>query len=107
MGGFLPFQLARLDARHADLDLADPPRRLPSEYLRTNVMITTSEVCSVPALQDAIAAVGIDNIMFAVDYPYESTAAAVAFLQQAPIAGTDHAKVVHGSAERLLRLPSG
>jgi 2,3-dihydroxybenzoate decarboxylase len=104
MGEFLPFQLARLDARHVDLALADPPDRMPSQYLIDNVMITTSGVCSPAALQGAIQAVGIDNIMFAVDYPYESTADAVAFLDAASLAEADRERILHGNAERLLRL---
>jgi 2,3-dihydroxybenzoate decarboxylase len=38
-------------------------------------------MCSAVALMGAI---GIDNVMFAVDYPYESTSEAVAFLDSAP-----------------------
>jgi 2,3-dihydroxybenzoate decarboxylase len=104
MGEFLPFQLARLDARHADLALDQPPAMKPSEYLRRNVMITTSGVCSATALMGAVGAVGIDNVMFAVDYPYESTAEAVAFLDSAPLADQDRARVAHANAERILRL---
>jgi 2,3-dihydroxybenzoate decarboxylase len=52
----------------------------------------------------AVHAVGIDNIMFAVDYPYESTAQAVAFLDSAPLADHDRARISHLNAERLLRL---
>jgi 2,3-dihydroxybenzoate decarboxylase len=52
----------------------------------------------------AIGAIGIDNVMFAVDYPYESTAEAVAFLDSAPLAAQDRARVAHANAERILRL---
>jgi 2,3-dihydroxybenzoate decarboxylase len=104
LGEFLPFQLARLDARHADLALDQPPAMKPSEYLLRNVMITTSGVCSAAALMGVIGAIGIDNVMFAVDYPYESTAEAVAFLDSAPLADQDRARVAHVNAERILRL---
>ena len=104
LGEFLPFQLARLDARHLDLALDQPPAMKPSEYLLRNVMITTSGVCSAAALMGAIGAIGIDNVMFAVDYPYESTAEAVAFLDSAPLADQDRARVAHANAERILRL---
>jgi 2,3-dihydroxybenzoate decarboxylase len=104
LGEFLPFQLARFDARHADLELADGPVDRPSEYLTKNFAITTSGVCSHPALLGAIMAVGVDNVLFAVDYPYESTAQAVDFLDTAPLSKTDRARVAHGNAERLLRL---
>jgi 2,3-dihydroxybenzoate decarboxylase len=56
------------------------------------------------ALLGAILAAGIDNIMFAVDYPYESTTQAVDFLTSTPLSPTDLEKLAHGTAERLLRL---
>jgi 2,3-dihydroxybenzoate decarboxylase len=104
MGEFLPFQLARLDARHEDQIRRIPLAKTPSEYIIDNAMITTSGVCSHPALLGAIGAVGIDNVMFAVDYPYESTARAVSFLDTAPLAEPDRARIAHTNAERLLRL---
>lgn len=104
MGEFLPFQASRLDSRHANLVLADPPDKLPSQYLRDNIMITTSGVCSHSALVAAIEAVGIDNVMFAIDYPYESTAQAVDFLDSAPLVRPDLERVAHRNAERVLGL---
>ncbi|MGW4092689.1 amidohydrolase family protein [Nocardia sp. NPDC004750] len=103
MGEFLPFQLARLDSRYApqaDRTLA----RKPSAYFGSNILITTSGVCSPAALAGAVLAIGADAIMFAVDYPYEDTAEAVRFLEQAPISDTDRAKIGHGNAGRVLHL---
>ncbi|TYB44103.1 amidohydrolase family protein [Actinomadura chibensis] len=102
MGEFLPFQKARLDARYEFMTLRLGLR--PSEYLERNVMITTTGVCSGAALTGAIAAVGADNIMFGVDYPFERTDVAVRFLDEAPISETDRAKIAHGNAERILGL---
>lgn len=104
MGEFLPFQLARLDARHADLVPEKGLRKLPSEYFVDNFLITTSGVCSHAALLGAVLEIGIDNVLFAVDYPYESTEDAVHFLDSAPLAETDRAKIAHENAERILRL---
>ena len=102
MGEFLPFQTSRLDSRHANLTLKNPPAKFPSEYLRENFMITTSGVCSHSALVAAIDAVGIDNVMFAIDYPYEETATAAAFLNGAPLAQADLERVAYRNAERVL-----
>jgi 2,3-dihydroxybenzoate decarboxylase len=104
MGEFLPFQLARLDARHADLVPENDLRKLPSEYFVDNFVITTSGVCSHAALLGAVLEIGIDNVLFAVDYPYESTEDAVRFLDTAPLAETDRAKIAHQNAERILHL---
>jgi 2,3-dihydroxybenzoate decarboxylase len=104
MGEFLPFQLARLDARNSDLVPENRLEKLPSQYFVDNFVITTSGVCSHAALLGAVLEIGIDNVLFAVDYPYESTADAVRFLDSAPLAEADRAKIAHGNAERILRL---
>lgn len=104
MGEFLPFQLSRIDARQADLQPEHGPEHAPSWYFARNVAITTSGVFSHAALLGAVLAVGIDNVLFAVDYPYESTADSVRFLESAPLSEVDRAKIAHGNAERLLGL---
>jgi 2,3-dihydroxybenzoate decarboxylase len=104
MGEFLPFQMARLDARYEYLT---PPRRLrrpPSAYVRENMLITTSGVCSDAALTGAIMAMGADSVMFAVDYPFENTKTAVDFLASAPLDAEDRAKIAFKNAERLFKL---
>jgi 2,3-dihydroxybenzoate decarboxylase len=105
MGEFLPYQLARFDRRHAYLDLQEPINRLPSQYFGHNIMITTTGVLSHSALIAAIDAVGIDNVMFSVDYPYESSADSVAFLNSAPLPPDQLAQLAHGNADRVLRMP--
>ncbi len=77
---------------------------LPSTILRRNIAITTSGVCDPNALAGAIAALGEDSVMFSVDYPYEDSRTAGAFVESAPISETARAKVCHGNAERILRL---
>ena len=57
--------------------------------------------CSKPA---AIDAVGAQNVMFAVDYPYEQNERAVEFLTTAPVDDDDLARVAHRNADKLLRL---
>jgi 2,3-dihydroxybenzoate decarboxylase len=42
--------------------------------------------------------------MFSVDYPYEDSQIASAFIEAAPIDEAVRAKVCHGNTERLLRL---
>jgi 2,3-dihydroxybenzoate decarboxylase len=69
MGEFLPFQLSRLDSRFRGPRFHAPLERLPSEYFRTNIAITTAGVFSHAALIAAIQEVGVDNVMFSIDYP--------------------------------------
>lgn len=104
MGEFLPFQLTRFDARHGDLALEEPLERMPSEYFGRNIKITTSGVYSHAVLVAAVQTMGLDSVMFAVDYPYEPTGRAVRFLDSAPFSATDLARIAHANADRLLRL---
>jgi len=104
MGEFLPFHMSRLDIRYRDLLPEVKLAKKPSDYLVDNFAITTSGVLSTSALLGASMAVGIDNILFAIDYPYESSTLAVEFLRSLPLNQPDLNKIAHGNAERLLRL---
>ncbi len=104
MGELLPFQMARLDSRYGQVPSEHRVQHLPSHYLRNNVYVTTSGVHSHAALIGATLAVGIERVLFAIDYPYESTAEAVGFLQSAPYAPADLERIAHGNAERILGL---
>jgi 2,3-dihydroxybenzoate decarboxylase len=106
MGEGLPYVLWRLDSRwdfhnHHGIELA---RGNPSAYLRHNLYITTSGVCSAPPLRCALDALGAEHVLFGTDYPFEDMATATAFLATAPISDAERAAVAHGNAERLLRL---
>jgi 2,3-dihydroxybenzoate decarboxylase len=49
-------------------------------------------------------ALGVDNVLFSVDWPYESNVAAVELLKRQPLDPHQMEKVAHGNAERILRL---
>lgn len=106
MGEGLPFMLWRLDSRwafhnHHGVELR---RDNPSDYLRHNLYITTSGVCSAPPLLCALLALGPEHILLGTDYPFEDMNAATEFLRTAPVSEADRAKIAHANAERLLRL---
>ena len=61
-------------------------------------------MCSAPALIGAIGEMGADAVMFSVDYPYESTAVAADFIEQAPLDEATRQLVCHGNAARIFRL---
>jgi 2,3-dihydroxybenzoate decarboxylase len=106
MGEALPYAMWRLDSRwgwqnHHGIELA---LGNPSEYLRRNIFITTSGVFDPDPLQCAIGELGADHILFAIDYPFESTSEAKEFLDSAPITEEQRAQISHLNAERLLRV---
>lgn len=77
----------------------------PSAYLKRNVVITTSGVEDDLALDYSLKALGEDNILWAVDYPYQPTAPAVAWMDAAPVSDTVREKLYHGNAERIFHIP--
>jgi predicted TIM-barrel fold metal-dependent hydrolase len=66
--------------------------------------VTCSGNFSVPALMCSIMALGIDNVMFSVDWPFESNKVAMEFLKKVPLSPPDMEKFCHGNAERILKL---
>ena len=88
MGEAVHFWLWRLDYmnKHAQNRGAAPKTKLtPSEYFKRNFVITTSGQESHLALDFSIKALGIDNVLWAIDYPYQPSAPAVAFMDSAPV----------------------
>lgn len=104
MGETLPYLLWRLDSRYRLYRSERPLRRAPSDYIRHNVLATTSGQCAAEPLACAIAALGEDRIMFSVDYPFEDTAVAAAFIDAAPVSDAVRAKICHANAAALLGL---
>jgi predicted TIM-barrel fold metal-dependent hydrolase len=101
MGEMIPFALARIDTV---LTPVTSLRQPVAEYFQTNVFITTSGYTTFPPLQCALSVIGIDRLIFSVDYPYTDNRAARALLDTAPMSPRDKAKLAHGNVEELLRL---
>jgi predicted TIM-barrel fold metal-dependent hydrolase len=102
-GEMLPFMLARVDEML-------PPKvtGLPhpaSTYVQQNVWVTTSGMFSLPPVLCSIAVMGIDRVLFSVDYPFAANLAGRHLLDALPLSPADKAKVAGENAARLLRLP--
>jgi len=107
MGEAIPFWLWRMDYMHGNATSfgGAPQLKLkPSEYFRRNFAITTSGVESHPTLRYSIEVLGPENVMWAVDYPYQPMAPAVQFIKTAPIAEDVKAMVAGGNAARIFRI---
>ncbi|GAA2603034.1 amidohydrolase family protein [Streptomyces axinellae] len=102
LGEFLPFQRSRLDSRYRTLRVEKPLERMPSQYIGSNILITTSGVPAPEAVQAAVLTVGADAVMFAIDYPYEETAEAVAAIEKADLTPEAREKIAHLNARRVL-----
>jgi predicted TIM-barrel fold metal-dependent hydrolase len=104
MGEALPFMLDRIDettAAEANTHL----KRSVRQTIVDQVWITTSGFFTMVPFMAALMTFGVDRIMFSVDYPFASNARARAFLDALPVSPADRAKIAHGNADRLLRLP--
>ncbi|AKI02220.1 putative TIM-barrel fold metal-dependent hydrolase [Hoeflea sp. IMCC20628] len=106
MGEALPFLRWRYDSRFQAYPMGVSLERAPSAYFGSNILITTSGVCSHPSLMGAIGEMGEDAVMFSIDYPYEDTDLAVEFIESAPLSEVARAKVCHDNAARLFGLPT-
>ena len=84
MGEGLPFMLPRLERSGAGLPASKLKRSL-GDYLRQNVHYTFGGFNFTATFQNLLAEVGIERIMFSVDYPYGSMAEARKFLEQLPL----------------------
>lgn len=106
MGEMLPFMATRLDNRWSvsrQSTVAGLAKR-PSEYITENLMVTTSGVCSPQAFLCTQLVMGVDRIMFSVDYPYESVEEAVQFIDTVPLSSADREKICRNNAKKLLNL---
>jgi predicted TIM-barrel fold metal-dependent hydrolase len=102
LGETLPFLLWRIDQAlsrpgHRELDFKGQFRR--------NFYISSSGFFSTPAFLCSMLELGVDRMMFAVDYPFVSNNPAIEWLNALPLADEDMTKFLSGNARRLLRLP--
>jgi 2,3-dihydroxybenzoate decarboxylase len=104
MGESLPFMLWRLDSRWEITNHSQRLNKPLSQYIRDNIFVTTSGVCDNAPLLCSIEALGVDNVLFSTDYPFESALIAADFIEQAPLSDEDRAKICYQNAQRLLKL---
>lgn len=99
-GELVLFYLDRIDM----LNEAAPKLQRPiHDYFRRNVSVTPSGIFSQRYLNWAVEVLGIERLMFAVDYPYIpiGSNAARAFLEASALDEDARALVAHGNWERL------
>jgi len=66
--------------------------------------ITTSGHFSTPALICALLELGIDRILFSVDWPYADNLPGMRWMETVPLSATDKDKMFNGNARKLLKL---
>jgi 2,3-dihydroxybenzoate decarboxylase len=110
MGEALPFWLYRLDYMHRAsvrsqrYAFMKPLRKTIPEYLRSNVLITTSGMAWAPAILFTQQVVGEDRVMYAMDYPYQFHADEVRTHDNLDVPLATKKKLMQTNAERWFRL---
>jgi gamma-resorcylate decarboxylase len=108
LGEGLPQLLPRLEWRlHMQREGLHPPKanRRVSEYFSQNFCATTSGHFHTKSMLNCIGEMGVDRVMFSVDYPYEEIRSAATWFDTALVSENDRIKIGRDNARRLLRLP--
>jgi 5-carboxyvanillate decarboxylase len=110
MGEALPFWMYRLDYMHAATVKSQryasvqPTQRKPSDYLRENFYITNSGVAWDKAVRFSQDVLGVDRVLYAMDYPYQYAPQEVQNLDRMEMAAADKKAFFQTNAERVFKL---
>ena len=101
LGETLPFQVWRIDQ-----SLSRPGGKPMSfrDIFCNHFYLTTSGNFSNPALLCCVQEMGIDRIMFAVDWPFVQNPLGTNWVETIPLCEEDKIKILSGNAKRLLRM---
>ena len=101
LGETLPFLMWRIDMA------LNRPRNdgvAFRDIFTSHFYITTSGFFSDPALLCCIQEMGVDRILFAIDYPFVPNEPGPKWIEKLMLNTEDKAKILHGNAERILNL---
>lgn len=104
LGESIPYNLDRIN-KHLMLYAKEKKfKKTPADYMRDNLVVTTSGNFSPQSVLCAATTIGIDNILFSIDWPDESNKVAVDFLKHLPLSDPDIEKIAYKNAERVLKI---
>jgi len=98
LGETIPFLLTRIDEALA----RDTPMKDFRAQFTNHFHVTTSGFFSDAALLCCIQEIGIERIMFSVDWPFASQTAGTDWATHLQLCAADKEKFLHGNAEKLL-----
>ena len=110
LGEGLPYWLFRIDFMHQRMVAANrypgvkKLNKKPSDYLRENFYVTTSGMAWEPPILYAQSVLGVDRVLYAMDYPYQFVREEVKVTDELPIPDADKEKLYQRNAERVFRL---
>jgi predicted TIM-barrel fold metal-dependent hydrolase len=103
MGEGVPYALARSSAILSRAGNLEQP---VAAYFQSNIHVTTSGYFTQPPLKCALDVIGIDRMLFSVDYPFSPNTNGRAYLDSLKtlLSEDDLARLTHTNAEQLLKL---
>jgi len=101
LGESVPFSLWRIDRSMSRGGKRKVPFR---DLFCEHFYITTSGNFSSSALLCSVMEMGVDRILFSVDYPYEENVEGTEWMKTVPLGAEDRQKILHANAARLLKL---
>jgi predicted TIM-barrel fold metal-dependent hydrolase len=99
-GEAMPFLVDRVD----EAINRGPKKVAFKEIFCNNFWITTSGHFSTPALTCTLMEVGVERVLFSVDWPFVENAPGVDWVERLPLSREDREKICNGNARRLLKL---
>lgn len=111
LGEALPFWLYRLDYMHEATVRSQrypqmkPLKRKISEYVRENLYITNSGVAWEPGIRFCQEVVGVDRVLYAMDYPYQHSIEEVHVLDRMDMDAAVKKAFFQTNAETAFKLP--
>src|SRR5207237_9555789 len=100
MGEGIPFYLWRI-SHGLRASMSEKSFR---EIFCEHFWITTSGFFSDPALLCCMMELGVDRILFSIDYPFVENQPGTDWVHRIPLCDEDKAKILNGNVKRLLRL---
>jgi 2,3-dihydroxybenzoate decarboxylase len=101
LGETLPFLLWRID--HSLTRPGNAPVAFRDAF-KSRFHVTTSGFFSDSALACCLAELGADRVLFGVDYPFIDSKLGTAWMKSSSLDPQTRAKILHGNAERLLKM---
>jgi 2,3-dihydroxybenzoate decarboxylase len=106
-GEALPFWLSRIDyfsRVRPNNPKGTQLKRTPSEYMKENIYVTTSGMAWSPVITFLQSVLGVERVLYAMDYPYQYEPDEVIATDSVPISQSDKKKLFQTNAEKVFAL---
>ena len=110
LGEGLPYWFFRIDVFHAaNVASGRYPnvkklRKKPSEYIKDSIWVTTSGMAWEPPILYCQKVLGMERVLYAMDYPYQFVPAEVRVTDDLPISDAEKRKLYQTNAEAVFKI---